>query len=346
MKNFFMSLMVVAATMIPVMHLHAQEKNNESDADQKIAQHLQDISVTIVAKNSMFGGGEGSGVIKTRKVQSGETVNFVWTAAHVVSNLRKTKSVIDGRSGTSKTVVEFGDAMIVKSMVEDGRTVGKIEFMAEVIRYSAEEDLALLRIRKKDFVKASVSFFLEQKDGKHVIPPIGTELIHVGSLLGQLGSNSMTKGIMSQHGRLINKVIFDQTTVAAFPGSSGGGVYLRDGQLVGLVLRGAGETFNLIAPVRRIHDWAKSAKIEWAVDDKVAVPSDEELKKLPVEDNGVTFSYSTKADASSGPAPADSGYQTVISGNGPFYLGSREEELKYPTFYYQYPCLVTPTLTP
>ncbi|HAT67623.1 MAG TPA: hypothetical protein DCS66_24005, partial [Flavobacteriaceae bacterium] len=60
-----------------------------------------------------------------------------------------------------------------------------------------------------------------------------TELYHVGSLLGQTGSNSMTRGIVSQVGRVLNLgsgdgTVFDQTTVTAFPGSSGGGVFLSE----------------------------------------------------------------------------------------------------------------------
>jgi len=56
---------------------------------ENVAQFLQDISVTIKA-----GGAEGSGTIVTRKVGE-ETVNFVWTAGHVVEHLRKVRSVID-----------------------------------------------------------------------------------------------------------------------------------------------------------------------------------------------------------------------------------------------------------
>jgi hypothetical protein len=305
-------------------------KKEELSSEQVVAKHLQDISVTIVSKGERgFGGGEGSGVIKTRQLPNGEYVNFVWTAAHVVSNLRHEKSVIDSKSGGTKTVVEFDDAMVVKALNEDGRMVGKIEFYAEVIRYNAEEDLALLRLRKKDFIRPSVKFYVDEKNGKPLIPPVGTKLLHVGSLLGQLGSNSMTEGIMSQHGRLLNKMVFDQTTVTAFPGSSGGGVYLSDGQCVGLVLRGAGETFNLIAPVRRIHEWAKRANVDWAVCDSTKMPTDEELRKLPVEDTGVSFSY-----AASDKAPGKHSVEMKTFGSGTFHLGNRETELRYPTFYH------------
>jgi hypothetical protein len=192
-----------------------------------------------------------------------------------------------------RTLVEFQDAKIVKTLIDNGRTVGRIEIDAEVIRYSDAdhgEDLALLRVRKKDFIKTSAKFYLDEK-----IPVLGTRLLHVGSLLGQQGSNSMTTGIMSQHGRLIGKTVYDQTTVTAFPGSSGGGVYLEDGRYVGMLVRGAGEGFNLIVPARRMRAWAKKAGVEWALDKRVAVPPIEELKKMPIEDVGTDFSGSTGA---------------------------------------------------
>jgi hypothetical protein len=317
-------LLTVVTVVFWTMAGYGAEKS-----DEEIAQHLQDISVTIVSK-SKGEHGEGSGVVKTLFNEKGEKVNYVWTAAHVISNLRHERQVIDGKSGGSKTIVEFDDAIVVKSINEDGRMVGKIEFLAEVVRYSSDEDFALLRLRKKDLVKSSVTFYLEQKDEKPIIPPIGTELIHVGSLLGQMGSNSMTRGIMSQHGRLVNKIVFDQTTVAAFHGSSGGGVYLKDGRLIGLVLRGAGETFNLIGPVRRLHDWSKRAGVDWAVDDKIKMPSEADLKKLPIEDNGVTFSYSARKERSSD----DKDFIKSFFGQGRFYLGTEELESKFPTLIY------------
>lgn len=239
----------------------------------KIAE-IQDFSVTIHAGNS-----QGSGEIKTRN-----GVNYVWTAGHVIAGLRETREVIDSRTGTRRVVVEFRDAKVVKELIEDGRSVGRLEMDAEVLRYSnstSGEDLALLRIRKRNFVKSSVEFYLKDK-----FPDIGDTLYHCGSLLGQIGSNSFTRGIMSQHGRVVEGKVYDQTTCAAFPGSSGGGIYTPNGKMVGMIVRGAGETFNLMIPVRRMHEWAKRAGVEFAIDDKVAVPTEEQLRKIPIEETG------------------------------------------------------------
>ena len=246
------------------------------------AEHLQNVSVTIRSEGE-WSAGEGSGGIFTRKDAKGNQVNFVWTAAHVIDNLRKTRKTVV--NGTPKTIVEFKDPMVVKEIRQNGRTVGRLQMDAEVLKYSDADDghdLALLRVRKFNFVTDTVTFYLDKK-----IPPLGEDLLHVGSLLGQMGANSMTDGIYSQHGRLIkslNKHVFDQTTCTAFPGSSGGGVYLKkDARYVGMLVRGAGEGFNLIVPVRRMVDYCEKHKIMWALDKNVAMPTEDELKKLPIE---------------------------------------------------------------
>ena len=233
--------------------------------------YLQDISVTVKASR-----GEGSGVAFCR-----DGVTYIWTAAHVVDDLRSTRSVTDPVTGTSRRVIEFRDASIVKQLRENGRIVGRTEMDAEVIRYSNADtghDLALLRVRKTGFLKTSCVF------AESGLVPLGEDLVHVGSLLGQMGANSMTKGIMSQHGRLIGKTVYDQTTVTAFPGSSGGGVFTESGRYVGMLVRGAGEGFNLIVPARRLRDWASSAGVLWAVNPDVPIPDD--IDEMPVEDIG------------------------------------------------------------
>jgi len=274
MKKLLLSLVVTSLLITPAQ---AEEKKKQTTAE-----HLQNVSVTIRAEGS-FSAGEGSGVIFTRKDAKGNLVNFVWTAGHVIDNLRSTRSVVV--DGKPKTLVEFKDPLVVKEIRQNGRTVGRLQMDAEVLKYSDAKDghdLALLRVRKHNFVQDTVTFYLEEK-----IPPLGEDLLHVGSLLGQMGANSMTDGIYSQHGRLIkslNKHVFDQTTCTAFPGSSGGGVYLKsDARYVGMLVRGAGEGFNLIVPTRRMQGYCEKHKIMWALDGKVKMPTEEELKKLPIE---------------------------------------------------------------
>ena len=255
---------------------------------QSVAEHLQNVSVTIRSEGA-YSAGEGSGVIFTRKDSEGNLVNFVWTAAHVIDNLRSERRVLV--RGMPKTLVEFKDPVIIKEIRQNGRTVGRLQMDAEVLKYSESEkghDLALLRVRKFNFVTDSVTFYLDEK-----ILSLGTDLLHVGSLLGQMGANSMTDGIYSQHGRIIkslNKHVFDQTTCVAFPGSSGGGVFLKHGdggntnpRYVGMLVRGAGEGFNLIVPIRRMVDYCQKNKIMWALDKNVKMPTEDELNKTSIE---------------------------------------------------------------
>ena len=256
---------------------------------------FQKVSVTVKS-----GLGEGSGTIITREVRVAPNkvvkLNFVWTAAHVIDNLRSVRQVVDNGKVTHK--VEFKDDEIVQELIENGRRVGEVKLDAKVIKYSDSEegeDLALLLIRKTAYTESTVNFYKDE--GRPVA--IGTELYHVGSLLGQVGSNSMTRGIMSQVGRVLNLgsgdgVVFDQTTVTAFPGSSGGGVFLsersgdKQGQYVGMLVRGAGETFNLVVPVRRLRKYATESGVGWAVDTDVEVPSLQEILSLPIEGGTAT----------------------------------------------------------
>jgi S1-C subfamily serine protease len=274
MRNLFLAifLMILSSSL-----------SVAGNVDPNLVQHLQAISVTVETEV-----GSGSGVLRT-VVRDKEKTTLCLTAAHVIENLRSTKKVIDSKTGTERVVVEFEDAKIVKVLVADGRTVGKVEMFAEVIKYNQDEDLAVLKVRQKEFSSESVEF--AKTDAQ-----VGVGLIHVGSFLGEkLGSNSLSTGIVSQLGRLIEHKTFTQTTVTAFPGSSGGGVYNEQGLLVGMILRGSGEQMNYMCPVSRLSKWAKTANIMWVIDNSVKMPSDEELTKLPVEDNGVTFGDNYKA---------------------------------------------------
>jgi S1-C subfamily serine protease len=261
-----------------------------SEKIKNVPEHLENISVTIKA-SSGYKSGTGSGVLFTRERDDGTKVNFIWTAAHVVDILRSEREVIV--NGTKVTVVEFKDAQMVKILTENGRKIGQTSIDARVIRYSDAdngEDLALLMLRAKNYTDVTTRFYCE--DG---IPKPGTDLYHVGSLRGEMGANSITEGIISRVGRVLlnSEKVFDQTSVTAFPGSSGGGVFLRDsGEYVGMLVRGSGETFNFIVPIRRMKEWATKADVLWALDRKVDLPSYDEIITHPVEDTG----FDTKHD--------------------------------------------------
>lgn len=242
-----------------------------------IPKYLQDISVTIHA-----GGSQGTGVILNRTNSEGKIISFILTASHVIDGLRNTREII-APDGSKRTVVEFQDAQVVKDLIENGRKVGRIQIDAEIIKHSDfehGEDLAILKVRKTNFSTSSAKFYLEDK-----ILDLGTEVYHCGSLFGEIGSGSITSGIFSQTGRIIDKKVYDVYQVSAVSGSSGGGIFLREGSYVAMLVRGR-ETFNLVVPIRRIKEWTKKNKIEWVLDPSVPLPSDEDFEKIPIEDAG------------------------------------------------------------
>jgi len=61
-------------------------------------------------------------------------------------------------------------------------------------------------------------------------------------------------------------------------------VYLKsDAKYIGMLVRGAGEGFNLIVPVRRMQEYCEKHKIMWALNPEIDMPTEDELKKLPIE---------------------------------------------------------------
>ena len=223
---------------------------------------LQRVSVTIKA-----GDAQGSGTLVTRQIGE-DTVTFVWTAAHVVDGLRTTRTVVTPQ-GTSKILVEYRDAEIVQERQQDGRRVGEVKYDCKIVKVSDAdygEDLAVLMVRCKGAYPLSAC--AKFHPDINYIPPIGVDLSHCGSLLGQFGANSYTTGVLSQTGRTLamkgaNVKVFDQVTAVAFPGSSGGGMFLKaNGEYIGMLTQGVMKLqgFNFIVPVRRIHAWAKAAE--------------------------------------------------------------------------------------
>jgi len=196
-------------------------------------------SVTVTASNA-----SGSGVIFIH-----EAATYVLTAGHVVEGLRSVQTYLD--AGAEKKREVWRDASVVQIITEAGRQVGKLELNAEVVAYDEKEDLAILRVRRSGYFTRSAVFGTPQTPAGP-----GDPVLHCGSRSGEMGANSLSGGIVSAVGRLIEERVFDQTDAPASPGSSGGGVFAREtGEYLGMVTRGAGETFVLLIPMRRISTW-------------------------------------------------------------------------------------------
>jgi S1-C subfamily serine protease len=212
---------------------------------------LQELTVRVD-----IGHGCGTGVLVTRQVGDVRRT-FVWTAGHVVQSLRR-------EDGT------FSNPIIYQEWRENGKFKCSTRVEAKVIAYSdpdAGDDLALLEVLQDNFAPADVSatFVTDTLS-------VGTPLVHVGCTLGLYDSTS--QGIVSQTDRdlLHTGKMFDQTSCIGSPGSSGGGVYLRDGRCIGLLVRGCGAGLNFVVPARRMVEWAKKMHVEWAVNPAVPVP--------------------------------------------------------------------------
>ena len=76
-------------------------------------------------------------------------------------------------------------------------------------------------------------------------------------------------------------------------------MFLTDGKYVGMLVRGAGETFNLIVPVRRMQSWVKSRDIEWVLDPNAPMPTLEYIKKMEVENESSKHKTNTTDSESS-----------------------------------------------
>jgi len=179
----------------------------------------------------------------------------------VIASLKEKK---DGK-------VRYQPATIKQRIMKRGVFVGNIQLSATVVRVSDMHnsyDLALLKVASgKHFKRGAVIY-------RGLIPQIGTKVCHVGSLQGPIGEGSFSEGIVSQHYRSFPGagVHLDQTTAIIYPGSSGGGMFLPNGQLVGIVTRGIGPGIAFYVPTRLVLRWAKQSGIEWVFDSSGVMP--------------------------------------------------------------------------
>ena len=163
-----------------------------------------EINTEYTTRNSWFQyttGGAGSGVIISQD-------GYIITNAHVILD---------------ENMQNVADTVTV-------RLTNGEEYKAEVERYDADEDIAIIKIDASGLTPARVG------DSDKLV--VGEELVIVGNPLGELGG-SVSNGIVSATEREIQvggvTMHLIQTNAAVNPGNSGGGMFNMKGQLVGIV---------------------------------------------------------------------------------------------------------------
>lgn len=231
------------------------------------AQECEHVNCTVTIKSD---DSYGSGVVFKNKSRT-----FIWTAAH---------TLVDGKIDSTS----YADVWVTSPIFETGRKVGEDRRLARVIRFNLSEDIAVLEVRQKNW-GTSTTF----ADANY-IPVAGNPVWHVGAFEGRAGENSVSDGVIAAVGRLRrgyvmnetdNPFVFDQVSMVAHHGSSGGGIFdKKTGKCLGLVTefltKNSPGSFCVV-PSRRLHEFSKRTSCEWAID--LAFETPQEIEPEIVE---------------------------------------------------------------
>jgi S1-C subfamily serine protease len=143
----------------------------------------------------------------------------------------------DGYLITNDHVV--GNAKFVKVKLPTGR-----EVLGEVVRADTRRDVALIRVEEKEMPSLSV---LKTE------PNVGEDVFAIGSPLDDKYQTTVSKGVVSGY-RVEQDVKYLQSDVNVLPGSSGGCLVDKAGNVVGItvkgiMIKGAPAGLNFFVPV-------------------------------------------------------------------------------------------------
>lgn len=201
---------------------------------------------------------------------------FVWTCAHVISNNAYAELVYVPQTNKYKIERRVNSVIARAKMFNDTpEEICSVSFTAKIIRFSSDDDLALLELVQNDCFQTSVQF----PTNPNYTPFPGMKIFHVGNFSGPPGEYSVSEGIHGITGlNLGDGKCYDRISTLIEPGSSGGAVYeAYSGRCIGLVARTTSMHYchqGLIVPYRRMIDFTRRLDCEWAVNKFISVPDD------------------------------------------------------------------------
>ncbi|MBI3336336.1 hypothetical protein HYZ98_02095 [Candidatus Peregrinibacteria bacterium] len=219
----------------------------------ELPENLRHLSALTVQVKTPFG--EGSGLL----VKSGDTP-YCWTAGYLVEHLYYEEKEAGRKWNSASIIIPKGDGFCL--------------IPADVIRYSDPLAPALLRLRESLPLPVSTVF-------AESTPAVDTQVYHVGCFPPSSPSFT-TKGTVTTIGEVYGGHTYDAVSQMGLSGSGGGGVFTKDGTCLGMMMLGR-NAGDLILPAREIRQWAKDKNVLWALDSTAPMPSEEELKTIPIE---------------------------------------------------------------
>ena len=130
-----------------------------------------------------------------------------------------------------------------------------ISVNAEIVRRDKNSDLALLKLGKGIFGPGA-RLYKECCRAEGKPPDLDTPIVHCGSMAGL--HHTITRGYLVGLDREMKGVLengpalADQADFTGYYGSSGGGVFLTDGQFIGMVYAGIPQRIVFFVPIRRM----------------------------------------------------------------------------------------------
>lgn len=226
-----------------------------------VVQNIMDSTVAIYNDNNI---GTGTILKKTNKN------TYILTCAHIISpNYSKPfETIFDNFMKLSAMELtnpfaknwnwDFLLSIQKPVIVKKSKWISGVQFTdaknAKVFVIDRTNDICLLKV-EGDFPGQEIKLY------KNVIP-IGTEVYHVGTLLGYL-DYSVLSGIISHNSRgMFGEKI--QVDIKATFGSSGGGIFTKDkGEYVGMVSeKSKSSDATIIISVKKIQRWMEVFEIE------------------------------------------------------------------------------------